>query len=111
MTISEEGKKALAEWKKIRDYTIPSVTLSFSEETIGQAYEIVVAEDMPMGFGAMLGNSIEVPAALVCVFSHLSPQMVDNKAASQTKRGRRRLLTPEESSKLMEQQGKEWQKK
>lgn len=114
MTISEEGKNALAEWKKIRDYTVPSVTLSFSKEAMRQALEIAVTEKMLFGFGRLMSHSIEVPAGMVCVFSHLSPRIVgedENDTEIPRHPGRRRLLTPEESSELMKQKAKEWQKK
>lgn len=113
--ILEEGKKALAEWAKIRDYIECSVTLSFSAEAMEQAIELAMAEKIRFNFGGLAGQSIEVPAAMVPVFSHLSPKIIreddkDTERVDVRGRGRRKLVTAEESKEEMARQIKKWQK-
>ncbi|MBI2055846.1 MAG: hypothetical protein HYT37_00485 [Candidatus Sungbacteria bacterium] len=104
--VSEEGKKALAEWAKIRDYITPSVTLLFNEKTVEHAIEIALTEKIQFSFGRFGTYSLEVPAAVVCVFSHLSPRIAgkdenDTERVESMGRERRKLVTAEESIEKM----------
>ncbi len=113
MMISEEGKKALFEWAKVRDYTIPSVTLLFEKEVMEKVYKIAFGEKIIYNHGIIVGKSIEVPVALVSVFIHLSPKVIDDaeKEAMRKGRGRRKIMTGEEAKATMAQQIRKWQKK